>query len=325
MPLQILIVGLDGLGASLGLALGTLSADAVPGGRPRIAGWDPDARRVSAAKKRLAIDVAEPSLAEAVRRAEVIWVNLPADQIPQRFKEIGAAVAPGTIVTDTAPVKAPVMDWAREYLPATAQFVGGHPFTTVSGGPDSGRLDQLRGIIYTLITPAATSQTAVDVVSDLIAAMGAKPYFMDAAEHDSYAAAVAQLPVVTALALTNVISKQGAWREIQSIAGEVLLSATAPATGEAGEVVAALTANREAVSLWINGMVDSLLDLQAGLADPQRLETLVQDALTAHTQLVEARPNSRPGEDELSQGVREIPSTGITGMFFGRRPPKKKG
>ncbi len=59
MPLKITILGLGAVGASLGLALGTLDPKELSTGRPAITGWDANKRAMCDARGRLAIDNAE--------------------------------------------------------------------------------------------------------------------------------------------------------------------------------------------------------------------------------------------------------------------------
>ena len=119
--LQVTIVGLGLIGRSAGLALRRY-ADKVT-----VVGHDPDPQAAAAAKKAGAVDRTDWNLIGAVSKADRILLVLPPDQVRDTLKAIAHEVQQGCVILDTADVKAPVMAWAAELLPAGVHFVGGHP------------------------------------------------------------------------------------------------------------------------------------------------------------------------------------------------------
>ncbi len=323
MPLNITVLGLDALGASLGLALGTLDPKILDVGRPRVTGWDTSKKVLDAARGRLAIDNGSTDLAAAVSDADVVIVNVAEDQLATTFAAIAPHLKVGVIVTDLAPVKAPVMAWAKANLPATAQFIGGHPFTGIGGGPAQAKLDLFKDVMYCLVAEPTVGHNAINGMTALVTAIGAKPYYMDAAEHNSYVAGAAHLPLALSLALLNTLGASSAWTEIQPIAGEALQSATALGDTDPASAAAALHANRAAVRSWLRQLQEGLSDLDRQLDDPAALATLAEAAHTARQRWLDSPPDQRPGEDALTPSLVESDRGGLAGMFFGRRPFRK--
>ncbi len=327
MPLNVTILGLDALGASLGLALGTLDPKTLDVGRPRVMGWDTQKKVLQTARDRLVIDEGTTDLVAAVRGADVVWVNVPEDMMRQTFTSIAPHLKHGAVITDTASVKAPVMAWARELLPTTVQFIGGHPFAALGSDFQMGSGDALRGVVYCLVPAPTTAQGALDGLSEVITAIGAKPYFIDALEHDSYAAGAAHLPLIMAIALMETLSRGGGWREIQPIAGQGLADTTALVVNEPEASAGALHANRAALIHWLDGLEETLGELRAALDNPRQLTVLAEHAASARNAWLASSPNVRPGEDGIYSSSQDLPKASGTlkGMLFGRRSTKRKG
>jgi prephenate dehydrogenase len=326
MALNITVVGLDQLGGALGLALGTLSEDALTSGRPTITGWDPNQRSVREARDRLMIDQPAASLADAVRGADVVFVNGTPAEIGSRLAEIGPLLKAGAIVSDLASTKADVLAAAQRALPTTVSFVGGNPMLPRISGLRDAKADLLRGTIYCLVPGPTARPEAIETVAALVEAIGAKPYYIDAAEHDGYVAAVQHLPVVVAAALMESVSSSGSWRELQPIAGEAFGTATAAANADPAASAALCQSNSAAIAGRIDDLIRILSEIRAQLDQPEQLEALFGHARTAHEQWQAARPNMRPGETAyLGMHDDPIPTRGLGSFLFGQRKRGDRG
>jgi prephenate dehydrogenase len=320
MPLQVTVLGLGYTGAALGLALGTIDPKALDVGRPAITGWDRDKRAMSDARGRLAVDQVEPNLQAAVRNADVVVVSVPFSALRDTFASIASSLKPGAIVTDTTPTKAPVMAWASELLPATVEFVGGHPF--INASEDGGRVptrDALRDAIYCLVPLPRTRRPALDGIEALVTAIGAKPYYIDAAEHDSYVAAAAHLPLAASVALMQTVGGSGAWPEIRPIAGDGLVRMTEMAAGGVADAADALNSNAAALEGWIDRLVASLVELRQNLHNPAALQRVIEHTRDLHEDWIRSEPNLRPGENAFNGNLSDIERPNLSGLFFGRR------
>jgi len=317
--MEITIIGRDTIGASLGLAFGTLEHDALPGGRTTITGWDDDKRTLKDARGRLMIDRAAGNIAEAVQAADVVFVSGSLPYLADVFHKIQPHLKQGAIVSDVASVKTRVLELAREQLPATVDFIGGHPLvSTADSSLQDASIDLFRGIIYCLVAEPRTRADALDTMERLVTAIGAKPYYIDAAEHDAYIAGVEHLPVIVAAALMEALSQSGGWREMQPITGERFRAATALAATAPQTSRDISTGNTVAVEHWINTLIQTLLHMRDNLHNGDQIEAIFRHAQETHAQWLAARPNVRPGEDDLSQSMNQVDRS-LGAFLFGRR------
>lgn len=324
MALNITVLGLGPIGSALGLALGTLDPKVLDVGRPVIVGWDRDKRAMADARGRLAADRVEADLVAAVRDADVVIVTVPHADMRDTLSTIAPALKPGTIVTDTASSKADVLEWARTLLPETVEFVGGHPLAGIESGGRELRADIFHDTIYCLAPLPRTRRSALDGVEALVTAIGAKPYYIDAAEHDSYAAAAGHLPLAVAVALMETLSRSGGWREIQAIAGPALLGMTELSAGGSEESTDALVSNTAALEGWLDRMIGTLVEIRRNVRDPVALQAVLEHARDARDSWIRSRPHMRPGEEEFQSNVAEVERPNLSGLFFGRRTMRDK-
>lgn len=329
MPLNITIIGLDAIGASLGLALGTLEPTALRSGRPVISGWDDDRRTVRDARGRLAIDREARDVAEAVREADVIFVSQPGSKLGATFEAIAPHVKHGAIVSDVSSAKLQALHEAQQHLPTTVAFISGHPLVNPAGsGLNHASLDLFKQTIYCLLPGVNAPAAAIDLLDELVGAIGAKPYYIDPAEHDAYVAGVAQLPLVVSAALIETLNRSGGWREMQPIAGVPLRTATQLASADPAVSAADVQSNQAAIERWLNELIRTLVELRDNLNNAEQLETFFSQAQTAHESWLEAQPNMRPGERDFYQDPSDNDvRRGIGAMLFGQRkrnPDKKR-
>lgn len=324
MPIQVTIVGLNNIGAGLGMALGTLDQQALQGGRPQIVGWDADRKTLKDARGLLMVDREARDVADAVAEADVVFVCVPPTEMASTFMSIAPHLKPDAIVSDTAAVKSFVLQLAAEHLPEHVDFVGGHPL--ISGTGTSYRdatHGMFRDALYCLIATERTSPRAMNAMDACVTVIGAKPYYLEAAEHDSYIAATRQLPLVTAATLMHSLSRGGAWREMQAIANADLRYATTLAAADPEESAALLQQNRVAVARWIDETIRTLVELRDNLGERQELEHMLATVHDEHERLLAAQPNMRPGEADFV-GQQPEPPRGLTGLLFGQRPKRNK-
>ncbi|WP_029214817.1 prephenate dehydrogenase [Kallotenue papyrolyticum] len=322
MPQQITILGLNKIGASLGLALGTLEPQALPGGRPVITGWDRDRRVLSEARGRLAIDRAARDAADAVRDADVVFACVPLAELAELFTSIAPHLRHGAVVADTGAAKAPVIELARQHLPTSVSFVGSHPILEQpDGSVQDARLDLFRDAIICLVPGVAARPDALEVLAALVRAIGAKPYYIDAAEHDAYIAGVEQLPLLLSVGLMETLRRSGGWREMQALAGARLRDVTLPLLGDPARGSAACADNSAALRQRLDALIGVLIELRDQLDRREALETVFDTAHALHARWLETRPHMRPGEEDFL-GPPIEPVSPLRGMFFGQRRRK---
>jgi len=267
---RLTIIGTGFVGTSLGLALKARKLDV------EIVGHDRDHGRALAAKKLGAVDRAEWSLPAAVEKASMVIVATPLGAIEQIFTQIAEFLAPGCVVTDTASLKGPTLEWAGRALGGRASYVGGHPILGRVGDDRKPSATLFQDRTYCIIAGADASTTAVDQVLRLVAVLGARPLFLDPLEHDSHIAALDQLPSLLAAALLSVATASPAWRDGQRLAGAAFEAARAQLPTDVADLAIQYRLNRVALERWVRELQKQLDELLRLLEEePSGLDDLL--------------------------------------------------
>lgn len=156
------------------------------------------------------IDSAETDLAIAMQDADLVLIAAPVAQTASILSSIKPFLNKRTIITDAGSTKSDVIACAQQVLgDQFNQFVGGHPIAGAEKSGASAATSTLYQHKNVVLTPASdTSQDAIDAVTQLWLACGAKVSTMSAAEHDSIFAAVSHLPHLLAFALVDDIASR---------------------------------------------------------------------------------------------------------------------
>jgi len=270
---RVSIVGLGLIGASLGLAL--RGTETVSG----VVGHDPDRKAIEQAKRLGAVDRTEWNLISACEKSDLVILATPLAALQPTLEALGPHLKPGAVVMDTASLKGPVLAWAKEFLPEGVHFIGGNPIVVVPPGAPPGteaaRADLFREGLFCLVPAPGVDERAVQMASNLVALLGAKPLFIDAAEHDGLLAAVEHLPVLLSLALLEMTIDQPTWRELRKMAGTPFELATHLSAADPGTYGTLSVANRENLLRWIDAVASSLASVRETLAESDA-ETLTR-------------------------------------------------
>lgn len=321
MATRISIIGTGAIGTSLGLALKASETTEL-----HIVGHDRDREHALAALRKGAIDKYEWNLIGAVSEADLVILALPLTAIEETLGHIWPEVRSHCVITDTAPIKGPVVEWAARLGRDDVHFVGGHPLVQTDGfGPDAGRGDLFLKRRYALTPLPDTHGDAVSLVASVIGAMGAEPLFMEVVEHDGLATAVNQLPAAVAVALLMATTEHPGWREMSSMAGTLFEDATRLPSDQAPELRGLFFANREGLLRWLSAFQRELGALQQLLASEngQALEELLVRVLVARSRWAESQGGERPDPlmEEASQPPVRRSLFGLGGL--GRKRDKK--
>jgi len=250
---RVAIIGTGLIGGSLGMALRQTQ-------QYEVVGHDLDYERASKAKRLGAVDQAIWNLPIAVERADIVVVATPPGAIYGVFKDLANLLSPGTIVTDTASVKVQVMQWAEELLPASVSFVGGHPMAgKETAGIEAAQADLLAGCTYCLVPYARAASEAIDRVTAMVKAIGARPFYVEAAEHDSYVAAVSHLPFLLSASLTSVVTSSPVWRDMRQLAASGFRDTTRLASGDPTMHRDICLANSQSIARWLDAYIAELM------------------------------------------------------------------
>lgn len=114
-------------------------------------------------------------------------------------------VNPGTAITDVASVKQQISA-AIVGTPAAQVFVAGHPIAgRQTSGPGAAHADLFKDRPWVLIDDSATQEWVREAVLMLPRALGARPVWMGAQEHDAVLAVTSHLPQVAASAVAAAL------------------------------------------------------------------------------------------------------------------------
>jgi len=323
--MKITVIGTGRVGTSIGLALRQEQ-------RFELVGHDRDLKTAQRAQQRGAFDRVEWNLPTAVENADVVILALPLAAIRDTLQHIAPMLKPGALVMDTASLKRPVMQWAREFLPDGVHFVGGNPVLNPAlaldarTGPDAAHPDLFAGGLYGLMPAANCAPEALQLASNLVALLRATPFYPDPAEHDGLMAAIEGLPGLLSLALMRTAAASPAWREARKLADYSFNMSTSLVEGDPARQRDLLLYNRDNLVRWLDALLAELDHLRQLLltGDAEALEQIVREADQARRLWLSDR---RLGTWEPAPEI-ELPTTGqIMSQMFGlgwlrRRGPK---
>ncbi len=257
--MKITIIGMGLVGGSMGLALHRAKIGA------EIVGHDLDHTSAQKAKHIGAIDHSQWNLPNAVDKANLVILATPVGEIENLFGYIAPHLPNGCVVTDVASTKQQVMEWADKILPEHVSFIGGHPMAgKETAGISAAQADLFDGCTYCIIPSRKASPDSVDLVMGLINAVGARPFYVDAAEHDSFVAAASHLPFIAAASLVNATASSNAWRDISRVASTGFRDTTRLASGDPRMHHDICLTNRESIVRWLDvyiGQLEIMRDL----------------------------------------------------------------
>lgn len=271
---QVTIVGLGLIGTSLGLALKQLKPP------PRVIGNDVQYDAATRASRLKAVDRAERNLQDAVSGADLVVVATPVSVISEVLQAATPAFSKGCIITDTGSTKREVVRLARELLPSSVSFVGGHPMTgKATGGVDEPSASLFQGSVYCLTPVASTPEPSVAAVAAMVQQIGASPFFLDPAEHDGLVAGVSHLPYLLSATLMRVLASETAWREMSDLAAGGFEMTTRLAGRDPKMYADILTTNSDNLVRYLDKMIAQLTIAREKLANGQpNLESDIKEA-----------------------------------------------
>src|SRR5689334_4593887 len=298
--INITIIGMGLIGTSLGMAIREAPEKDAPLGPTVITGYDQNRRATGEARGRLAIDREARTLEDALHDAQLVIIAVPVQAIQTVFREIATLLPNGAVVTDVASTKAQVQEWARELLPATVEFIGGHPMAGKElSGVAAADSELFKGAIYCLTPSPRARQSAINLVESMVAQIHAKVYYIDAAEHDAYVAGVSHLPFMLSTALADLVSRSPGWKEMSALAATGFREISRLASGDAEMHRDICLTNRVALVRWMEETAQWLLDardlIEEGASDD--LLDLFARARAARESWLNTRSNLRPGEE----------------------------
>jgi prephenate dehydrogenase len=271
---RVAVVGLGLIGGSIALAY-------------EARGWD-RARAAREAARRVGID-ARDSLEEALEGAEVVFTAVPTAETPQVLVEL-SGISPGALLTDTASLKAPIVETARE-LAAGARFVAGHPMAgSHRRGVEFASAELFRGRPWALCRTARTDEEAFARIAALVRTVHARPVPIDAEAHDRLMTWVSHLPLAVASALTGA-AFSGAGEQLPSVAGPGMLDTTRVASQPVSLALELAMADPNGLADAIEAVGGRLDSLAGALrrGDEAAVRAFFEDASKKRSALIQPR------------------------------------
>jgi prephenate dehydrogenase len=325
MPVQITIIGLGQIGASIGLALSAHNDKIL-----RL-GHDKDFSIERAALQRGAVDKTEHNLPTAVQNARLVLLSLPLNQVRETLDFIAPDLAPGTVVVDTSPIKSEVANWAGDILPEGCYYVGLVPTIAAEflhetkTGLDSARADLFKNSIFLVDAPAGTPGDAVQLVTNLVSFIGAAIMIADVSESDGLMASAYLLPQLASAALVNATIRQPGWQEARKVAERAYHSSTSM-TDDFETLQMLSMHNRENTARVLNAMIGALVDLRDAVEEGN--ESALRDYLKSADSGREAWLNDRFAATWVDKRTPPIEKTPLKerllGSVLGKSPQDRK-
>jgi prephenate dehydrogenase len=322
MTIQLTILGLGQIGASVGMALSKHKDSIV-----RV-GHDKSREAVSFAKDNNVVDRTALTLSGAVKDADIVLLALPFHEIRSVLEFIGPDLKQDVLVMDTAPLKNPVISWVKEYLPEGTNYVGLVPvikadyLVETEFGPETAHDDLFNGSLMAVVTDQTASDKAINMAANFVQLLGAAPYFADAAEIDGLMSMTHLLPQLLASVMLDISQNAPGWREGRKFAGKAYSQMTNSFGKDeiSGALAAALSYNQENFNRLINDMIRKLVEIR-DMEAPEGNE--LAEAFQALQQSRDIWLNERQDNPWIDAQKTKIPAReGVLSRLLGFRGPK---
>jgi prephenate dehydrogenase len=342
--MKVTIIGLGLTGNSIGMALRRAASTQKAQKPPlTVRGFDPDRAREQAALHRYgSVDEIAPDLEQAVRGAQIVVLSTPASALREVLAALNPLLDEGTTVTDTLAFKEQVMAWAGELLGPHVSFVGGRPFSRsadLDAVEDSGvpTPDLFAGALYAIMPLPGARNEALSHVIWLAETIGARPLFIDPREHDSYLAAVGQLPLLAGAGLWSVAAASPAWADMKGVVQPQFKRIMEVLQANPATLRDSLMGNRQALLRWLDQYMLALHQLRDLLAndDAQGLLAALTQAHDSHAEWVSHADEGSEFDRQLRAELRQAaegarPTRALLGGYltdriFGKKDRHRDG
>ena len=330
MTIQISIIGLGQIGASIGLALSDKQDEL------RRVGHDLELDIARRAEKMGAVDKVAINLPSGVRDANVVILSLPVDQIRETMEIIAPELKEDAVVMDTAPINEVMLDWSAEILPDRCHYISLTPVInpaylfTNDSGLEAAHSDLFQNGLMAIVVPPNANSDAVKLAADLTSILGASPLFVDPVEIDGLMAATHLLPQLLASSLLNITVDQPGWNECRKVTGRAYTEATSPIVHLDGSLslTESVLNNKENTLRVLDNTITALRELRVNIEsqDSEALEKYLERAYKGRQAWWQERQSGDWLRLEGLPAVDYPSSPGIFGRLLGlgrRNKPKE--
>jgi prephenate dehydrogenase len=305
----IAIFGLDPLGRAIGLALQAVKTHF------EIVGHDPEGDRMKVAKETGSVDRVTWDVGLAAAEADVLILTEPTATTLATLGHVAPVVKQGAVVTDTGPLKAPVMARAAAVLPAGASFVGGHLIARLDPADPAAAL---AGATWCLMPAPTASDDAVYMMRRLVTAVGATPYFIDPDEHDALTMGIGPMGYLMSAVVLRMIAASPSLRDLRRLA-PAEFAAFDESSDEEASLRAIVGSSGESLRPWLDALAAEVNRLRAAAhaGDTAAWEIWFEEVAGARNAWAAAAAREA---DERNAAFEELSSTSLVkDALFGRR------
>lgn len=325
MAVNMTIIGLGQIGASIGLALGKHKEHV------KRSGIDREPLISERAIKRGAVDHLFRNLQASVEGADVVVMAVPPDEVRETMEIIAPALKEGVVVLDSSPLQQTAIRWAKELFSGERHFVCISPSLNpiylheTGTGIDVSHDDLFKNGVMAISAGVGTHGDALKLAADLASMLEAKVYFADPLEVDGLVAGSELLSSISSTALILAATDQPGWSEGRKLASRAFALASTPAALLEGKKSLGQTMllNRESTLRVLDNFIAILQSLREAIADNDQasLHSLVERAQTKRQEWWKQR---QAGDWEIRTQT-EIPTMGeVLGRFIGLGGKKKR-
>lgn len=195
---KITIIGMGLIGSSLARAIRQ------KGLAKKLVAADADESVCEKVRELELADVVTFDIAKSVIASDLVILAVPVGAIKSVAEQIGPMLKPGAVLTDVGSVKTAVIQAVDGLIPESVDLVPAHPIAgTEHSGPEAGFADLFEGRWCILTPEAGTQIKAVEKVSALWEACGAKIEIMDPQHHDLVLGITSHLPHLIAYTIVG--------------------------------------------------------------------------------------------------------------------------
>ena len=220
----------------------------------------PDARQM--AVRAGIVDEAIEALSPDAPPLDLLVLATPVRVILDTLARLPAARPGGCLVLDLGSTKRAVVA-AMSALPPSFAAIGGHPMCgRETSGLAAADPDLYRYQTFILCPTGRMTPAAEATARALVAAVGARPLWLDAAEHDALVAAVSHLPALVSAALLRAAAGERQW----AVSASGFRDTARLAGSDPRMMLDILLTNREPVLAALDGYAGELAAVRAALA-----------------------------------------------------------
>ena len=326
MAYEVMIIGLDQVGASIGLALANAE------GELQRIGYDADKGIGRRAKEMGAIDELISHPRRAIKHVDLVIFSIPTPEVEIYLENLGPMMKDGGLVLDTGGIKSLASEWAKNFLPEGRHFIAAMPVVGPKSleetplDPGKPRADYFEDGLLAITTSPKTPESALAVAINLATLLDAQPFFIDPDEHDAAIAATDDLPILLSAAQLHTATRSPSWRELQRLAGQTFAFATQLVTLRTPTLAQKRIAlNRAKVLSKLDVFIEELNRLRTLLAqeDGQALSEYLDQADRSRYSWLDTRMRADWSIQDMSQ-AQSMSRMGFIGNLFGLSPREKK-